>query len=54
MKNIMLLLVFSFCATNASADVKPLEDTTQNRISEANRHLAVMPPKEGASFLQNA
>ena len=46
MKKIFLFLVFSLCLTNASADVKPIKDTTQNRIAEANRYLSVMPPKD--------
>ncbi len=46
MKKIFLFLVFSLCVTNASADVKPIKDTTQNRIVEANRYLSVMPPKD--------
>lgn len=46
MKKILLFLVFSLCVTNASADVKPIKDTTQNRISEANHYLSVMPPKD--------
>jgi len=46
MKKILLFLVFSLCVTNAYADVKPIKETTQNRISEANRYLSVMPPKE--------
>jgi Uncharacterized protein conserved in bacteria (DUF2059) len=46
MKKIFLFLVFSLCVTNASADVKPIKDTTQNRIAEANRYLSVMPPKD--------
>lgn len=45
MKKILLFLVFSLCVTNASADVKPIKDTTQNRISEANRYLSVSPVK---------
>jgi hypothetical protein len=46
MKKILSLLVFTLCVTSASADVKPIEDTPQNRISEANHYLAVMPPKD--------
>ena len=46
MKKIFLFLVFSLCLTNASADVKPIKDTTQNRKAEANRYLSVMPPKD--------
>jgi len=46
MKKILFLLVFSLCVTSAYAAVTPLEDTTKNRISEANRYLSVMPPKD--------
>jgi len=46
MEKIFLFLVFSLCVTNASADVNPMKDTTQNRIAEANRFLSAMPPKD--------
>jgi len=46
MKKILLFLLFSLCVANASADVKAIEDTTKNRISEANHYLSVMPPKD--------
>lgn len=39
------LLVFSF-VTIANADSNTIEDTTQNRIFEANRYLSVMPPND--------
>lgn len=46
MKRILVLLVFSLCVANASAAVTPIEDTTKNRIKEANHYLSVMPPKD--------
>lgn len=46
MKKFLSILVFSLCVANASADVKTIKDTQQNRILEADHYLAVMPPKD--------
>ena len=34
------------CTTQPPPNVRPIKDTTQNRIAEANRYLSVMPPKD--------
>ena len=45
MKKIVIILTVLLLATQLYAKEKRIEDSTANRISEANRYLSVMPPK---------
>ena len=44
----LALLVASVlaCGTQPAPDVKPIKDTIENRVAEANRYLSVMPPRD--------